>query len=220
MDEAAWLAYDDPEPMLNYLRDRALDRGRWLFACACWRRIWPLTTEKRREAVEAAERCADGAGQEALRIAVRVASQTTANLYLPMRRYWNNSSLAWSAARVAAQTAAAAACEPTPRPAGRHLTWHAAHDAERAAQAELMREIFANPFRPALADPDWLRWNDGAVVRLARSIYQERRFADLPVLADALEEAGCAEVGLLAHCRRRGGHARGCWVVDLLLGKS
>jgi hypothetical protein len=69
-------------------------------------------------------------------------------------------------------------------------------------------------------NPIWLRWNDGTVVKLAQSIYDERRFTDLPILADALEDAGCADADILAHCRGPGPHVRGCWVVDLLLGKS
>jgi hypothetical protein len=87
-------------------------------------------------------------------------------------------------------------------------------------QAELLRCIFGNPFRPAIVDPSWLTWNAGTVVQLAETIYAERRFGDLPVLADALEEAGCANEDILNHCRAPGEHARGCWVVDLLLGKQ
>jgi hypothetical protein len=59
-----------------------------------------------------------------------------------------------------------------------------------------------------------------ASAKLARSIYQEERFHDLPVLADALEEAGCTDADILAHCRQPGSHVRGCWVVDAILGKS
>ena len=63
-------------------------------------------------------------------------------------------------------------------------------------------------------------WNDGTVRKLAQAIYDDRRFADLPILADALEEAGCADAAILAHCRGGGEYVRGCWVVDLLLGKE
>jgi hypothetical protein len=101
---------------------------------------------------------------------------------------------------------------------------HAAHAAvfavEEAEQAKLLRCVFGNPFRPLAVRPDWLAWNDGAVPKLAAAIYEERAFDRLPVLADALEEAGCTDGDLLGHCRRPGEHARGCWAVDLLLGKS
>jgi hypothetical protein len=69
-------------------------------------------------------------------------------------------------------------------------------------------------------DPSWLVWNDHTVVRLAQGIYEEQAFDQLTILADALEEAGCTNSDLLAHCRQQGPHVRACWVVDLLLGKE
>src|SRR5262249_49758118 len=91
---------------------------------------------------------------------------------------------------------------------------------ERQVQADILREIFGNPFRPPAIDPAWLRWNDGTVPRLARVIYDERSFETLPVLADALEDAGCPDVALLQHCRSGAGHFRGCWAIDAILGKT
>jgi hypothetical protein len=74
-------------------------------------------------------------------------------------------------------------------------------------------------FRPMDLNPAWLAWNDGTVVKLAKAIDAGRRFADLPILADALEQAGCDDEGILAHCRSGREHEKGhCWVVDLLLG--
>jgi hypothetical protein len=94
------------------------------------------------------------------------------------------------------------------------------HAVEVAAQVALLRDLFGNPFRPASIDPSWLTWNGGTVPRMAKAIYNDRRFGDLPILADALEEAGCTDAGILTHCRSEGPHVRGCWVVDLILGKS
>jgi hypothetical protein len=88
---------------------------------------------------------------------------------------------------------------------------------EGQAQCDLLRDIFGNPFRPAPVDPSW---RTPVVVAIARRAYDERDFAALPVLADALEEAGCAGADVLAHCRGGGAHVRGCWVLDLLLGKT
>src|SRR5437868_6381671 len=82
----------------------------------------------------------------------------------------------------------------------------AAETAERRAQCALLRDIFGNPFRPVTVDPAWLRWHEETVPRLAQAIYDERRFNDLPILADALEEAGCTEADVLAHCRGKGEH--------------
>ncbi len=87
-------------------------------------------------------------------------------------------------------------------------------------QAFWLRDIIGNPFRPVAANPAWLAWNDEAIPKMAQAIYDERAFARLPLLADALEDAGCTEAEILAHSRGPGPHVRGCWVVDLLLGKK
>jgi hypothetical protein len=84
----------------------------------------------------------------------------------------------------------------------------------------LLRDVFGNPFRRVTVDPVWLTWNDGTVVKLAEGIYGDRGFDRLPVLADALEEAGCQDADILGHCRRAGPHVRGCWIVDLLTGRN
>ena len=81
---------------------------------------------------------------------------------------------------------------------------------------DVIRDIFGNPFRPVTADPAWLTSD---VVALATSIYAEKAFDRLPILADALQDAGCDNADVLDHCRSDGPHVRGCWVVDLLLGK-
>jgi hypothetical protein len=88
---------------------------------------------------------------------------------------------------------------------------------ESAAQAVLLRDVIGNPFRPVILDPAWLT---PSVEGLAAAIDAERVFDRLPILADALEEAGCTDEDVLDHCRRPGAHALGCWVVDLLLKKT
>jgi hypothetical protein len=88
---------------------------------------------------------------------------------------------------------------------------------ERQAQAALVREVFGNPFRPVSLDP---AWRTPAVLQLAQALYDDRAFDQLPILADALEEAGCSSREVLDHCRSPGPHVRGCWVVDLVLGKG
>ena len=84
-------------------------------------------------------------------------------------------------------------------------------------QSVIVRDIFGNPFRPVTPDPAWLT---PAVVALAHTIYDGRAFDRMPELADALETAGCDDADVLDHCRNGGEHVRGCWVVDLVLGKS
>jgi len=94
------------------------------------------------------------------------------------------------------------------------------YPAERPRRARILRDIFGNLFRPAAFDLSWLTWNGCTVAKLAQGIYTDRAFDRLPVLADALTDAGCDEAGILDHCRSEGPHVRGCWVVDLLLGKE
>jgi hypothetical protein len=86
-------------------------------------------------------------------------------------------------------------------------------------QCDLLRDVFGNPFRPVTADPAWLHRNDGAVVKVARAIYEERAFERLPLLADAVEDAGCTEAALVGHLRGPGPHVCGCWALDLLRAK-
>jgi hypothetical protein len=120
--------------------------------------------------------------------------------------------------------------------------WTVAEDAERAAwtaegvanhkelraNCDLLRCIFNNPFRPVpLIDSSLLKGNHGLVKRLAQATYEHRQLPGgaldntrLAVLADALEEAGCTDEALLSHLRSDGPHVRGCWVLDLILGKE
>jgi hypothetical protein len=85
-----------------------------------------------------------------------------------------------------------------------------------AAVRRLLHDLFGNPFRPVKVDRTWLTRNDGLVGKMAHIIRQEARFEDLPILADALEDAGCTEPEILAHCRAAGLHFPGCWVLDRL----
>jgi hypothetical protein len=87
--------------------------------------------------------------------------------------------------------------------------------------APLLRDIIGPlPFRLVVIDPAWLVWNDAIVKRMVEDIYEERAFDRLPLLANAMEEAGCGNDDILSHLRSGGLHVRGCWVVDLILGKS
>lgn len=83
-----------------------------------------------------------------------------------------------------------------------------------------LRDIMGNPYRSMIIDPDWLAWNGRTVSKLAEAIYEEDAFERLPILGDALEDAGCADEEILSHCRSDGPHWRGCWLIDRLLGKE
>src|SRR5262249_29676321 len=100
------------------------------------------------------------------------------------------------------------------------------HEVERAAQIHILRDILRDPSRPLpVVAPEWLAWNSGVVPKLARAIYDERQLpagtldqTRLAILADALEESGRTDAGILNHCRGAGPHFRGCWLIDCLLG--
>ena len=80
-----------------------------------------------------------------------------------------------------------------------------------------MRDVFGNPFRPVAFAP---QWHTDTAVALAREMYDSRDFSLMPILADALQDASCEDEAVLSHCRGEGPHVRGCWVVDLVLGRQ
>ncbi len=213
MTESEWLACTDPEPVLESLSGKASERKMRLFAAACCRRIWHLLDDRRsRRAVEVAERFADGL--------VDPQELSEANW---RSAWWLMAGLA--AAENAPNQALIAATNTTASyvhlDGTSRLAIEAGGPGEREPQLRLLRDIFGPlSFRPVALDPAWLAWNHGTVPALARRIYEEQAYHDLPILADALEDAGCVDEDILAHCRQPGEHVRGCWVVDLLLGKS
>jgi hypothetical protein len=245
MTEAEWNNCTDPQAMLHFLRvsGRASDRKLCLFACACVRRLWTLLTDERsRRAVEVAEREVDGrldspAAAEARREAHDAAgelNQRVARLGSATERRWGKveavaasaaaavlqQSAVWLAARGAAFSAsvaiklAARARGAAGRPSAKK---------ERAVQCLFLRDIFPPTLFRSMQgiDSAWLGWNGGTVVKLAQAAYDERASEQMSILADALEDAGCDNEEVLTHCRRqRAVHVRGCFVLDLLLGKE
>jgi hypothetical protein len=187
-----------------------------------------MSDERSRRVIELRERHAVGlASQEELWLAIEAAGQARNEARAPFRFHadFNDRSPeaapAWAAA--AASTNSGAAVHFVLNAVGCVALegWKAGREQEEAAQCAILRDIFGNPFRPPPSiDPTWLKWNDATIPKLAQTIYDERAFDHLPVLADALEEAGCADPDILAHCRGPGPHVRGCWVVDFLLGKE
>jgi hypothetical protein len=182
--------------MLTFLRNKVSDRKLRLFGCACLRSVWShLVDPHSRAAVELAERHADGeATEEQLNSGKEAAFQAAVG-----KRTW----AAWSARYVMGESF----LEPI-------------RCANRNTRLVLLRDLFGNPFRSLSVAPTFSAWNDGAIPKIARSIYDGGAFDRLPILADALEEASCTDADLLDHCRGPGPHVRGCWVIDLLLGKE
>jgi hypothetical protein len=196
--------------MLDFLATHGSDRKLRLFACACARRHWDLLPEDScRRAVEISEQFADDQASRADLERAWLAAAQLAEASLKRLSRWDMLAGAKAEARDAARDGAWAAAH--------NVTADIATPAERLAECELLRDIFGNPFqRPSIG-----RQLLTADVRSqAQQIYDDRTFERLPELADTVEHAGCTDAALLEHCRTATGHARGCWVVDLLLGKG
>ena len=97
------------------------------------------------------------------------------------------------------------------------LVWWRRIRQMKTLKAQILRDIFGNPFRPITFDPSW---RTSTVVSLAQQMYESRDFSAMPILADALADAGCSNEAILQHCRGPGPHVRGCFVVDLLIEKE
>lgn len=259
MTESEWLASTNPNAMLDHLRGKVSNRKLRLFACACCRNVWHLLTDDRsRLAVEVAERYADHQITKEELAAAEVTSWNAWDASPPgdCARFawaaaWSSAEIAWSSAEIA---------------------WDAARNSrigvwKKECDLFLLGDIFGNLFRPVAIDPVWLAWHGGSVVSMAQQMYDSRDFAAMPILADALEDAGCTNEDILNHCRgfpviyrqrckcggeyrplkkdrlpmlsqcikcladgpfwadvelamKSGPHVRGCWVLDLLLGKE
>jgi hypothetical protein len=229
MNEMEWLTGTDPAAMLDWLEGKVSDRKLRLFACACARRYWHLLRyPPPRQGIEAAEQFADGLmGPSALEEARGRAELSAGDApYLEAFAYLAALATTEELALDAARNARESARQMAVREAANEVLPYedeAQIDAEASAQecraqCELIRDVFGNPFRPIHLDRYWLDWNGGFIACMARQIYEERRFQELPYLADALMDAGCGNEILLRHLHVPQGHMRGCWVLDLLLG--
>jgi len=218
--EAEWLTCDDSVPMIDFLYGNVSDRKLRLFGCACCRRIWHIYDEAARHAVEVAEQHADGTATKAECRAVERAVK-----YAGPRVVIDGSAYR-AAAHGSRDTAGEHADVQVPHPRypwaesdydAYRREYLGAFERERLSNILLLRDIFGNPFRPVAFDP---AWRTDTAVALAAQMYESRDFSVMPILADALQDAGCDNDDILAHCRGDGPHVRGCWVVDLVLGKS
>jgi hypothetical protein len=225
--ETDWLAATDPDPLLEFLGGAATARKLRLFACACCRRIWDrLADERSRLAVSVAERYADrmATGEELIEAADNVHHEVPSDEwaacyainpswdsgYGPGGQTATHPYAYWTAIHCANEASGNIAGGNPPRPVEGVV-------AEQAHQACLLRDIFGNPFLPITFPPSW---RTPTVIALAQQMYESRDFSAMPVLADALQEAGYDNEDILNHCRQPGTHVRGCWVVDLVLNKG
>jgi hypothetical protein len=226
MNEQIWVTSPHPSLLITHiqksLRATRTKKGRRqlrLFGCGCCRLIWPyLTNVQATRAVEVAEQFADGsAGKSELEKAMRALQPATMGGYMPN----DPGAQARTAACMAIETVSAQALVAAegmlmfPLPlAG----YRGSSNEANALIADLLRDIFGNPFRKEAFDK---KWRTDTAVSLARQMYESRDFGAMPILADALQDAGCDNEDILSHCRDANTtHVRGCWVVDLVLGKE
>jgi hypothetical protein len=239
MTEQEWLMCADPTPMYWFLRAKIYPPKDWslqskisprkgqLFALACCRRIWHLLDEGKREKVERAERSVDN----------RIVPSRGENSAHGIQCNFPDYHMVETVVRLAVDYATHPYPDPdgAARNASGALAWgfagsnrlvngldSAQHisDAERRVQAQLFRDICGNPFRTHSIDEVWLDWNGGTIRALSHTISDEAAFDLMPILADAVEDAGCDNAEILEHCRGPGPHVLGCWVLDLLLAKE
>ncbi len=233
MTEAEWLACEDVEAVAEMVWQTVSDRKAQLIACGCCRLAWDwLIDERSQKAVEVSERFADSlATDDELGRAAWFAEAVVFALHAKQERYQREQKAirdGWLAAADSVEDGFLV------RRNGPPILFNAAISAANCAEATtynpsfreypnplfslaILRDIFGNPFRPVAFSPSW---RTDTALSLARGIYDERAFDRMPILADALQDAGCDDLDVLNHCRDvKQTHVRGCWVVDLLLEK-
>jgi hypothetical protein len=213
MTETEWQTSLDPDELLDCARKmkRLTARKGRLFGCGCFRLVWDqVQFASVMKTVEMAEARAD-----------LLISEDEMEKYRYPSGDMNEIVAHWLSTAVQSL----AIPKPNPSVVAHEVRTSVANDVYRHArrglpcrwQADLVREVIGNPFQKATLDPGW-RTSD--VTQLAHAIYEERAFERMPILADALMDAGCDDDNLIGHCRWQGPHVRGCWVVDLVLGKK
>jgi hypothetical protein len=217
MNYQEWLACTEPGHLLKWLqkskRHRPTLRKLGLFAYACAGRLGGrVRDEFTISGLDLAERLAEGnANQKELRRFHRESVRGGHRGEYTHIAIW--------AVRVVGPDINSFSPETSARSVAGYVAEVLGND-ELPEQCRLLREVLGNPFRSVSLKSAWLTWNDGTIPKLAKAIYDKRAFDRLPILTDALEEAGCTNQDILTHCRQPGEHVRGCWAVDLLLGKE
>ncbi|WP_439621821.1 hypothetical protein [Gemmata sp.] len=251
LTEADWVAADNPHTLLHHIRASASHRKLRLFACACCQPLVDLINRSGgKTKLAATEQYADGLITEKKYLAAFNRIRPPGRGRLQGVIWFAFAALGWPDAE-GVNWGFDQATEDLVRgtwAAGEHAEHHTNRaclhainartllalgdvnddrpsnafriqmDAEKAECADLFREVFGNPFRPIAFNADW---RTDTVVSLATAAYESRDFSTLPILADALQDAGCDADDLLAHCRDpKQAHVRGCWALDLVLGKA
>lgn len=203
-------AWDEltPESLLSRLQFHVSARQARLIACACVR-LLPLSNPTRvQQALDLAERFADGKAT-----GLELASGRYLGRFNPEDPSW---AIHWAAHadHVTMLNRAVAWVLGFTRSGKHPIT-----PVELSQQiADRIREIASDPANPIELAPGWLTWNEGTVVKIAREIHAARDYTLMPILGDALEEAGCQNPTILTHCREHRLQVHGCWLVGAILG--
>ncbi len=231
MTEQEWLECRDWRDMFTYLAGKVSERKLRLFAVACWCRVWSHLPAEGKKAVELAERYADGNASildlQAMRETFLAGTGEQHVEIIRGQRYHPvfggtaaDADALW-AAKSAMRESADAVTWPALQMTSQSVTSTTVSSmlsAEMAVRRRLLHDVVGPLiFRSVICEPAWLTSD---VVELAEGIYQEKAFDRLPILHAALEVAGCDSKEILSHCLGEGPHVRGCWVVDLILGKE
>ncbi len=243
MTEAEWLGAKAPSALIGFLDDPKQKRRLRLFALACCHRLSRFITDRRSiAAVEFADRYAEVGvrGRKGRASIAEAADAVYTELDVERDRATENTiQFAEVLVRIGGSLAAArllhndekAVARAVPEfltsstafewallNCGNRPVWKPeAMRPEEQQQVAILRDIFGNPFRPVAFSASW---RTDTALSLARQMYESREFGAMPILADALQDAGCENEDILSHCRGEGPHVRGCWVVDLVLGKE
>lgn len=231
-----WKTTPHSQNLIASVPEDASRRKYRLLGVACCRLIWPMLDPRSRHAVEVTERYAEGTatGEELAAAAAAARLVVAERIAATGRPEPEAQDDPMVLAAQAADTLSATdeymlesprspfqLCEPICEyieSAALWATLAAGHTAARSPdQADLVRDIFAESFHPVTFLPEW---RTSTAVALARQMYESRDFDAMPILADALQDAGCEDADVLDHCRGQGPHVRGCWVVDLVLGRG
>ena len=209
MTEEEWLTATDPVSMLRYLREKATNRQMRLFLVACARLVWDRVPDvgEMKEAVEVAECYADGSGTAEL------LGEFRRRFYgylmrgaTPEQREWvrnSDKTPIFTLVRMTVYTDQMLHSLPA------NENWRDIIRSYHPKFPGILRDVFGNPFRPATLNPSHVT---PTVTALARQMYDTQDFTAMPILADALEDAGCQDAEVLRHCREGTVHSKGCWV--------
>jgi hypothetical protein len=208
MTEQEWLECADPTPMLEFLDTNVGERKARLFAICRCRQLVRFLSDETIKTLELSEMVADGLS------AGREFNSPGASKYSPRAFVQLLADVAVQTKRKKGKTVVASIMSWL------KVSWNysaLSEEQELTGYCDYLRDMVGNPFRPVTIKPAWL---NSTVDSLATAIYADRAFDRLPILADALEDAGCDHADILNHCRQPGEHVRGCWAVDLLLDRK